>query len=138
MHPVHVTMDDVEIGGPFGNRLKKDGTNRSRVRPWPTQAQRAGKDWNQFGAGPGVPTRKQRHIMARANQILRQPGDHTLSATVQFWRYALSQGGDLRDAHCSFPGFVNWPDLSFAREDNPAAGHWFMVGSAIRHIGPPM
>jgi hypothetical protein len=36
------------------------------------------------------------------DQFFSQPSDHTLSPAVQFWRYPLGEGRNLRDAHCSF------------------------------------
>src|SRR4029434_2592036 len=108
-------MDDVELAGLFGDGLEQRGTDGSRIRTRAAQAQGPGTDWDEFGSGAGGPTRKQRDVVTQADQFVRQPGDHALSPAVQFWRYALSEGRDLRDAHCPFPASI---ELGFRRLNN--------------------
>jgi hypothetical protein len=99
VHPVQMGMDHVEIAGPFGDRLEQHGTGGSRIRTRAAQAQGPGTDWYEAGSGAGVPAREQRDVMIQADQFVCQPRDHALSPAVQFWRDALSEGRDLRDAH---------------------------------------
>ena len=98
--PIGMAMDHVEGFCPVRNRVKESRVSGPWVWPWTTEPQGTWTGRDESGACQGVTTGKQSDIAAQTHQLLGKPGDHPLSAAIEFRGYALRQRRYFRDAHC--------------------------------------
>ena len=99
MDPIGMAMDHVEGFCPVRNRIKESRVSGPWVWPWATEPQGTWTSRDESGVGQGVTTGKQSDIAAQPHQLLGKPGDHPLSAAIEFRGYALRQRRYFRDAH---------------------------------------
>jgi len=102
MQPIDVRVHDVEIVDTLRDRLKQSGACGRRIGGGPGEPERAGPDRMQLPARAGIPAGEQGHLMAQADELVDQPGDHPLCPAVKLGRNALGQRRDLGNPHDSW------------------------------------
>ena len=99
MEQIDVEMENVEFLRVLTYLIDHQHKVRNAVVHGWIEPKRAAATWIQLGAGDGIPTCKQRHIMTKPNKLFRQIGNDPFSAAIETRRNALNERSHLRDFH---------------------------------------
>src|ERR1700683_340900 len=99
MEQIDVKMENVELIRTLPDLINHQHEVRNDVAHCRIKAERTGTTGSQFGAGDGIPTPKERHIVAKPDKFFGQVGNDPLSAAIETRRNALNEGSDLCNFH---------------------------------------
>src|SRR5690242_5128441 len=92
-------MQDVKILSPPAHLLKHSDMQAIGIPDRTVEAQRARPDRLKLRRGAGIAAGKQRDIVAQPHELLREPGDHAFSTTIELRRNSFSERRYLRNTH---------------------------------------
>ena len=92
MELIDMEMQDVEILGPPAHAIKHQHVIGNWIAHAGVEPQRRGYAGHEIGCRDRIAARKQRHVMAEADQFFGQVGDDPLGAAVKSWGNAFHQG----------------------------------------------
>ena len=113
------------------------------------ETQSGGRTANEPGSGDRIRGRKQRHIVTKANQFIREIGNNSLGSTIKSRRHTLHKRRDLRNFHVFDPRGPAEPHLD-VRTDRRlskiahavapilAAAHAERIETPVRIRGVPL
>src|SRR5262245_8539834 len=92
-------VQQIEIMSSLANSLEHGDMQRIRVADRAVQTQCLRPTWLQVGRGLRIAAREQDNVMSERNQLVGQPRNNALGASIKLRRNGLSQRGYLRDLH---------------------------------------
>src|SRR4051812_9128419 len=102
MQPIHVGVDHIEIGGPQGYGFEESRLSDERIRARTAKPKRPRPSRNKLGAGLGIATCEQRHLMTKLHQLFDEPRDDTFRTAIEFGWDTFGEWGKLCDPHFAF------------------------------------
>ena len=83
--------------------LKQESGGGIRISTLPPEALRMRPDRVELAARPRIAARKQSDLVTQFDELIDEPGYHSLRAAVELGWNALGQSSDLGDAHEGLP-----------------------------------
>ena len=99
MYVVDVKMQHIEVAGLAPHFFEHHDIMRRRILHAGIQPKGFFGAGNKGGGSLGISARKQRHIVALADQFFRQVGNNAFRPSIEFRRNALGQRCNLCDSH---------------------------------------
>src|SRR4051812_43718449 len=99
MQPIHVGVDDIETGALLDYGFEQSRLSDERIRARTAKPKRPRPSRNELGAGLGIATCEQRHLMTKLHQLFDEPRDHTFRAAIEFGWNTFGKGCELCDPH---------------------------------------
>jgi hypothetical protein len=83
MEVVNMPMEEIEFLGPAGDFLQQENVMSEPVHRMGVEPQRAGGAGHQPSRGVGISAREQSDVVTLPDQLIGEPGDHPLGATIE-------------------------------------------------------
>jgi hypothetical protein len=96
---IDVKMKNVEFLRALAHLINHQHEVRNDVAHGRIKAKRTSAAGSQLGAGDGVPTCKERHVVAKPGKFFGQVGNDPFGAAIETRRNALNKWSDLCDLH---------------------------------------